>query len=309
MHALELIVRNTRACAPIPRRASDIAARSLATHGYLPKSASDGVQNSGDPLGPGPLPASIAFSPSMHQYLTCGGLSTAPAALRKVPSQMSLLRAQQAPTPVACECHAAPAAARKAHLAGNECTNIAAAGRPSHDSVANGIVRGSADGAAGAALDVARSGHGMLHSAFGCAVPRGRQPPPQFGEGIPEGRTLDPSELDASHASPLKLPLAGPASANVREAESAQCPLHGAGSSAGGGFPTHAHGGYVSEGGDGMLLAHAQRAYLPAMRLFTFLRLTRELVEPRSQGHWLRFMSEMRQQAPMQPHKNLALAS
>lgn len=307
MHALELIVQNTRACAPLPRRASDIAARSLATHGYLPKSASDGLQTCSDPAGPGPLPASIAFTPSIHQYLTCGGLSSAPAGLRKVPSQMSLLRGQLSPVAAACECPAIPPLPRKAQHAGNECTNIAAAavpGKPSYEGALHSAMRSSVDGAT-SPRDVHRSGPGSIgqHSA---AAHRSRAPPPQFGtEGIPEGRSMDNCELGAAHTSPLNANVAGPAG-DGRDAERT-CPLHGAGIKAGAG--AQARGGYVVEGTEGAMLARAQRAYLPAMRMFTFLRLTRELVEPRSQGHWLRFMSEMRQQAPLPAHKNLAMAS
>lgn len=38
----------------------------------------------------------------------------------------------------------------------------------------------------------------------------------------------------------------------------------------------------------------APRGVLPPMRMFTFLRLTKDLIEPASKGHWMRFMSNMR---------------
>lgn len=84
MQALDLIVRNAGACWPLPRRASDVATRTLAQVHYPTASEL--------PQGPGPLPASISFGPPMQRYLEHGALGDSDeACMRKAASQMDLL--------------------------------------------------------------------------------------------------------------------------------------------------------------------------------------------------------------------------
>lgn len=95
VQALDRIVDNTRSCHPIPRRASDVAVRSLAQRTYAaPKSTSAPGSHPAAPLqGPGPLPPSISFSPPMAQYMMLGGLQhSQDAVMRKVPSHMDFAR-------------------------------------------------------------------------------------------------------------------------------------------------------------------------------------------------------------------------
>jgi hypothetical protein len=94
--ALDRIVENTRSSSTIPRRASDVAVRSLAQHAlcsYQPSDSTSREMSIPQPQGARPMPASISFSPPMLHFLMQGGLQHShDVALRKVPSQGEFAR-------------------------------------------------------------------------------------------------------------------------------------------------------------------------------------------------------------------------
>jgi hypothetical protein len=210
IQALDLVVKNTRACWLLPRRASDVASRSLAQCHYPgPSSGSES-----NPQGPGPLPASISFSPPMHQYLMFGGLQDSQdACMRKAPSQMELWK---------------------------------------HWSSGFG----------------GTSGHGdeerPMQPSKSLPPPHPpvlRQPSlPSLTVSIPEGHSIDEA-CEQPHRQ-----------RKVKGAADVWC--------------------------SAVPLPKGART-LPAMRMFTFLRLTRDLLEPGPKGHWMHFMSNMGSHQPI----------
>lgn len=85
VHALDVIVRNSRAVSSIPRRASDVATRSLAQRHY--QVATQSAPALAAPHGPVPLPHSISFSPPVQRYFMQGGLQRcSDVSMRKAPS-------------------------------------------------------------------------------------------------------------------------------------------------------------------------------------------------------------------------------
>ena len=229
MHALSLIVQNTRACIPLPRRASDIATRSLAMHQYIQQplcSSAHGSPN--NPQGPGPLPASISFSPPMHEYFGRGGLaSSRDACMRKAPSQLNLVRPAMSLVP-----------ADQSIVAAND-----------GDITLSKV-----------SWPLSSRSHAGLQS---------------LAERMPEG----PSSGDANAQN-----IGAAVSAAARRPDD----VRAAKSSL-----THAAAAVIAVQAAPSMMPPRPPSTLPAMRMFTFLRFTRDLVDPGSQGHWLRFMSDM----------------
>jgi hypothetical protein len=168
MHALDVIVRNTRASSSIPRRASDVATRSLAQRHY--QDATHGAQAIAAPQGPVPLPHSISFSPPVQQYFMQGGLQRcADSNMRKAPSSFDVQSAADAPCTGPAHLRSEPAG-----LLGMVEGTV---GKASLQSLSDAIPEGQPfqDGPV-ASADVGLSAHSLSLSPLSELVARGGEP-------------------------------------------------------------------------------------------------------------------------------------